>query len=956
MATKSERRTSKEAEVIFRQAKEAWKNVEYEKALTLFEKAAEMGYVPAYVEIGKIYEGFAVSSPSAWKKALKWIRRGVQAGEPEAMNFYSHMYYMYYGGDAYEMHSAQKGFYWLRRAYKARLKNGENPSKELWSLGDKYIHGEGVKKDIPKGIALLEEAASLGNATAMGALGDMYRYGNDVMGINLQKALNWYIAASEVDKTNGRVMSNIASIYALGGTGVEKDIDKAVAWYEIMFFLPDTKLEQEAIEQLILIYAEKQDVEWEQYWKGRKKELIPHWKKAEREELEKTERLQFAVKMKLAEDGDLMAMEHIAKAFQQGTGVKKDIEKTIEWFEKAEDWYELAAMYQKGDSVERDLEKAAMYYERLAEKHKASCYAEIACRLRAGDDCLAKNSILRLEEDAMDGAAWYRKAQLAWICHDRKKVPFLYKRAAQMGYIPAFVELGRIYSAPWKDVDYDEAIYWLQRGADAGDSDAVFELSRIYNSDDYLDGRDSLKAFQLLQKSAEMGCPQAMDELAMTYCGLPNRNGGLLKDLNKAVMWYERLAALTRTGTDKRMPLFAMFRLGRLYEEGDGVKKNIPKAIEWYEKEFAAGNKDALWRIIEIYEKGKDVKKDEKKVVELYQRLADAGDADAMYWLGKMYERGILDDKGEEKAFQWYMKFANTKHHSSDACKKLMERCLKKHCPLQADYWRRRSEDHIRIPHRLQTSTFEMDIYKATEMRDTEAMLRLGNTYMHGKNDVKQDKEQGVAWYRKAAEAKNAEAIKRLGRCYEKGNGVKRSLKKAVEFYQEAAGFGNGEAMYHLGAICENAEYGNVNHQEAMEWYRKAAETGEARSIIILGENADMEGDKESAIQWYRKVAEWGNKEAVHALARIYHVDGKMEIETVMKKLKFLLAVAKGSFRYDMYTDMEDCLIDQYGKFLLDNTIERMKEDELASFSKKERKLIKEMMAELDGYIKKERG
>ena len=72
---------NKAAEEIFRQAKEAQAKEDYEKALELFEKAAEMGYAPAYVETGNSTTVGATSSfgtgtglyigrGKAWKRAI----------------------------------------------------------------------------------------------------------------------------------------------------------------------------------------------------------------------------------------------------------------------------------------------------------------------------------------------------------------------------------------------------------------------------------------------------------------------------------------------------------------------------------------------------------------------------------------------------------------------------------------------------------------------------------------------------------------------------------------------------------------------------------------------------------------------------------------------------------------------------------------------------------------------
>ena len=63
----------------------------------------------------------------------------------------------------------------------------------------------------------------------------------------------------------------------------------------------------------------------------------------------------------------------IGVAYMMGEGVEKDINKAVEWFEKASKFgipgpmYTLGMLFEDGKEVKKDLEKAKFWYEKAAE-------------------------------------------------------------------------------------------------------------------------------------------------------------------------------------------------------------------------------------------------------------------------------------------------------------------------------------------------------------------------------------------------------------------------------------------------------------------------------------------------------------------------------------------------------------------------------------------------------------
>jgi hypothetical protein len=93
------------------------------------------------------------------------------------------------------------------------------------------------------------------------------------------------------------------------------------------------------------------------------------------------------------------------------------------------------------------------------------------------------------------------------------------------------------------------------------------------------------EAYELYRRAAEAG-----HALGMTRLGNMYENGdGVPKDMAEAVRWYRKAAVAGDT--------VAMAYLGLLYEEGRGVPKSKAEAKRWYRKAAALGYepaKDAL--------------------------------------------------------------------------------------------------------------------------------------------------------------------------------------------------------------------------------------------------------------------------------------------------------------------------------------------------------------------------
>ena len=92
--------------------------------------------------------------------------------------------------------------------------------------------------------------------------------------------------------------------------------------------------------------------------------------------------------------------------------------------------------------------------------------------------------------------------------------------------------------------------------------------------------------------------------------------------------------------------------------------------------------------------------------------------------------------------------------------------------------------------------------------------------------EVAQEIEETVNWYRTAAEHGYTQAQFRLAKLYEYGWVVPRYDEKAVRWYHAAAEHGDADAQFELGLRYEHGRGVLRNIEEAIKWYRKAAQQG----------------------------------------------------------------------------------------------------------------------------------
>jgi uncharacterized protein len=183
-----------------------------------------------------------------------------------------------------------------------------------------------------------------------------------------------------------------------------------------------------------------------------------------------------------------------------------------------------------------------------------------------------------------------RYAKGEGVPQDYGRAAELLRESAGMGYAPAQNDLGAFYAKGLGvKQDYAEAAKWYRKAADKGDALARYSLGRAY----WL-GRgvatNTPESLKWLKKSAKQNQADAMQFLGEIYL---NGGAGTKPDGRRAFHWFLEAAGQGRAG--------ALYSLGQLFEEENGVPRNLHLAINCYVKAAENGDAQAMMRLSELY-------------------------------------------------------------------------------------------------------------------------------------------------------------------------------------------------------------------------------------------------------------------------------------------------------------------------------------------------------------------
>lgn len=217
----------------------------YAEGVSWFRKAADQGYAPAQLNLGKMYKsGSGISQDYA--QAAGWIRKAADQGLAEAQILLGLLYDEGHG--VAQDHTQATD--WFRKA--AEQGNAEAQD----TLGVSYLEGIGVAKDYAQAAFWLRKAADQGRPQAQLFLGIMYELGRGIAQDYVQAAFWLKKAADQGNAWAQREMG----ILNEAGNGVPLDRQAAMSWYKAAIAQGDS-IAKERLQKLETQKPEAQKLE-----------------------------------------------------------------------------------------------------------------------------------------------------------------------------------------------------------------------------------------------------------------------------------------------------------------------------------------------------------------------------------------------------------------------------------------------------------------------------------------------------------------------------------------------------------------------------------------------------------------------------------------------------------------------------------------------------------------------
>lgn len=347
-----------------------------------------------------------------------------------------------------------------------------------------------------------------------------------------------------------------------------------------------------------------------------------------------------------------------------------------------------------------------------------------------------------------------------------------------------------LYQAALKlhtEKDYHQAFPLLKEAAEKGNADAQYSLG-IYFRAGFIGDKDPDQAHDWFLKAAEQEHSEGKYYIALIYISSNEQDKQKI-----AIDLFHDLAQIKHSK--------ASFELGKCYQEGIGVVKNIDSAKHYY-------------------------------VI-----AAEKGSAPAMNKLGQGYANGT---------FSVQFSARNPGNNAYTQAEFWLEKSAQKEDPeglyLLAKLGIRGTQYG---PRSLELLT------KAASKGHAPAHYDLGEYYSR-KQEV-----QAFAHFQKAAELEHREAQFKLALYYHNGLGTTKNIKEAEKYYLLAAEKNHLLSQKVLAGLYENGHGISIrkDNDKALKWHEQAAIQGDEDSQLIMAEHYAKSDNHEAAKKWYEIIA-----------------------------------------------------------------------------------------------------
>jgi TPR repeat protein len=706
------------------------------------------------------------------------------------------------------------------KQYSLAIKNGHKEAQDvelelekqldpiyLNKLGNMYRKGEGLPKDYARAVHFYARGARYGDVNCQINLGDMYKLGLGVT-VNYEEAIRLYRLAAE--------KGDVSAQYYLGnmyenGQGIKQNIVEAVQYYHL---------------------AAAQG----------NKDALKAEKNAEKQL-------------------DIISLNKLGNMYRDGQDVKQDYEYSVHLYKlgaergNAESQFNLGNMLKNGLGIKQDIIEAERLYNLAATQGYKNAQIELETVKQ-----LSPTDFNKLGNMYLDGKD---------VKKDYSKAVHFYTLGATLGNAEAQYNLGNMYkNGLGIKQDYAEAEKFFLLAIKQNNIDAMVNLGQMYENGVGV-VKDESEAVKLYKLAVTKNNAKAQFILGNMY----EQGKGVEKNITEALRLY-RLAA-AQSNTDAQCILASMLKkgigipqsyseeslldsksltiLGKMYEQGNGVKENTKKAVELYIR--AGNNPDALYNLANIYMSWKiTFNKTNKDIIDLYEMAAYSGNLNAQKKLGEWYEdkSSYLHIYDLDKSALYYnlaakqgdviSMFKTAKNYKLGRGIKQDNSKVIEIYHLLAKKGEVKAERYLGdfFAYRLNNYCEAIRWYRiAIDHGDAESMCSLGDMYLNGIG-VKEDDKEAFRLYLLAEKQEYYKGIYKVGLMYEKGMGVLQNYEIAAEYYNRAVEKDDVNAMYRLGKMYEQGRGVDKDIDEALFLYYSALEENHPKAadrIEDLDEN-----------------------------------------------------------------------------------------------------------------------
>lgn len=379
--------------------------------------------------------------------------------------------------------------------YERSVEEGSAYAK--WRLSNAYASGRGVPRDELKAFALIEESAKEGCEEAMCDYGLAYLHGEYGIEENVDKGKR--ILEELWSKTDNSYCLSKYAQELISGETYEQDLERA---WNILGNVKD-KNNGCYLRNMAWIYTQGTTT------------IDMNWQKS----VELCE--------KAFQKGEFHMAQPIGAIYRSGIGnVEKNIEKSVEWFNKGakcKDTFcmnEMAGIYLSNDSIYNKWHnplKGIEMYERSAKLGSGNAYLSLGNLYYSGDEVSKDdNKAFKYYEKAARLHSPSGKNNLGSFYYDGigcdkdvNKAMCLYTEAAELGSGRACYNLYKnfygLLDNDLIDIDLNKSKEYLLKAVELEDIYAIIEIGNHYYSGSEIFEENKYQAFLYYKKAADMG-------------------------------------------------------------------------------------------------------------------------------------------------------------------------------------------------------------------------------------------------------------------------------------------------------------------------------------------------------------------------------------------------------------------------------------------------------------------